>query len=127
MLRKLRCGLFAIQALLSVNVMAAHHEFAPAGVSIEYEFPPNNPQEISNSFFWTITSTCTVHTKDQSDDLYVEILKKSGKINGQSLSQGDTITLTLHDKDKFVITAESGAKVRLINQGQSTIVANCSA
>ncbi|MDI9818605.1 MULTISPECIES: hypothetical protein [unclassified Legionella] len=125
MFRKLGYGLLCAGSLLSTNALAINHDFRP-GISIEYELPPNDPQEFTNSWFWTITSTCTVRTRDNSDEIFIEVLKKSGKINGQPLSQGDTLSMIVHNGEKFVITADSGGKVKLTNRGLSTIVASCS-
>jgi len=54
-------------------------------------------------------------------------LNRSGIINGQNLGEGDTISMVVHDHDQFDITAESRAKVELLNLGASKVKATCSA
>jgi hypothetical protein len=123
MLKKLVYG-FCAGALLVVNAFAAHYEFQE-GISVNYDFPPHISQEFVNSLFWTIASVCTIHTRDSQDEIYVEILKKSSRINGSNFSQGDAFYMTVHEGDEVAIEAESGGKVRLTNQGLSTITATC--
>ncbi|WED41775.1 hypothetical protein [Legionella cardiaca] len=125
MLRKLGYSLFCAGALFSANALAITHTLA-AGINVEYELAPNKSEDFVNSWFWTITSTCTIHTKDNSDDIFIEILKKSGKVNDISLHQGDTLLMPVHNGDKVIIAAESGSKVRLTNQGENTVSASCS-
>lgn len=125
MLRKISCGLLCAGMLFtSANTLAMNHTFTP-GVSLEYELPPNDPQLFTNSWFWEITATCTIHTKDGHNDILVEVLKKKGKINGKILTEGDTLLMTVHHNDKLAITAESAGKVKLTNLGSHTVEANC--
>ncbi|ASQ46305.1 hypothetical protein [Legionella clemsonensis] len=124
MLRKLGYSLFCAGALFSASALAINHNLT-AGINVEYELAPNTPEEFINSWFWSITSTCTIRTKDLSDAIFVEALKKTGKINNITLSQGDTLLVEVHNGDKVIITADSGSKVRLTNQGQNTVFADC--
>lgn len=126
MLRKIGCVLLCAGALFSANASAMDHSFKPAGVSIEYELPPNEPQVFANYWFWAVTATCSIFSEDSSSNIFIEILNKKGKINGNPVSQGDTLLMTVHPGDKLIINADSGAKVRLTNQGQHSIIANCS-
>ncbi|KTD18869.1 hypothetical protein [Legionella jordanis] len=127
MLRKLGYGLLFAGALFSASAFSTNlHEFN-VGISLDYELPPNDPQEFVNSWFWTITSVCTIHSQDSSNPILIEVLKRSGKINGTELSEGDNIYVTVHDGDKVTIVADSGGKVRLTNKGPHTISASCSA
>lgn len=87
MLRKLGYSLFCAGALFSANVLAVTHNLT-AGLSMEYELPPNEPQEFVNAWFWTITSTCTIHTHDTIDNIFVEVLKNPGKLTTLAFQKG---------------------------------------
>lgn len=124
MLRKLGYSLFCAGAIFSTNALAINHTLA-AGMNLEYELPPNAPQEFINSWFWTITATCTIHSQDSADNIFIEVLRKSGKINDINLTQDETLLMTVHNGDHLIIAADSGGKVRLTNQGSTTILADC--
>ncbi|KTD25462.1 Uncharacterised protein [Legionella lansingensis] len=126
MLRKLGYSLFCAGTLFSSNALAINYHQLAIGMTVNYELPPNEPQEFINSWFWTITSTCIVHTKDNSDNIFIEVLKKSGKVNDIPLKQGDSLYMPVHNGDTFIIIADSGSKVRLTNQGFSILSASCS-
>ncbi|CEK10362.1 hypothetical protein [Legionella hackeliae] len=124
MLRKLGYSIFCAGALFSANALAITHNLA-LGISLEYELAPSKPEEFVNTWFWSITSTCTIRTKDSSDAIFIEALKKTGKINNTNMAQGDTLSIEVHNGDKITITADSGSKVRLTNKGQNTVFADC--
>lgn len=125
MLRKIGCTVLSAFTLFSADALATNHNLAP-NLTIEYDLPANNPQVFSNYFFWTITATCVIHTQDNSNTIIVKGLNKKGKINGTPLTEGQTMVLTIHDNDRLVISADSGAKVELTNQGAHSVKAVCS-
>jgi hypothetical protein len=90
-----------------------------------YNFKPNEPLLISNPAFWEITMNCKVSTNDQSDDLYAVMKKKSGKINGIELRQGQSMTTTVSNGDIFKISAKSGSIVEITNYGSSLVTTKC--
>ena len=125
MLRKFGSVLLCAGALLSTNTSAMTHNIKP-GVSIDYELPPGDPQIFANYWFWSVTATCSISGKDPSNDIFAEVLNKKGSINGNAVSAGDTLMMTVRPGDKLVISADSGARVQLTNRGRNTIVAKCS-
>ncbi len=126
MLKKLGFTLLFASSMWSTPALA-ETQVPNQGISIEVKFPPNDPQTYTNAAFWTINATCKITTTDASDIFFVQMLRKKGKINGTSVSDGDTLNFPVHTGDKLSITAESGAQVRLTNTGSHTVIANCSA
>lgn len=125
MLKKFKFGLLCAALLFSANCLAINYDLIP-GVSLDYDIPPNKPLEFTNVWFWTITATCSASTEDSSDNVLIEALSKTGRINGKVISQGETLVLPVHSGDKLEISADSGAKVRLTNQGEHTLHISCS-
>ncbi|KTD65519.1 hypothetical protein [Legionella spiritensis] len=124
MLRNFGYGFLSLGIFFSADTFANTYNLAP-NLTIEYELPPNSPQTFSNSFFWTITAECIIHSQDAASPLLIKGLKKKGTVNGTRISQGDSLVLTVHDKDKLKISADSGAEVALTNQGVHSIKAVC--
>lgn len=117
-------SIFAV-ALVCHPVVAETHNLAP-NMSIDYKLPVDHAEEFVNHMFWSITATCTFHTEDESDDIFIKMLSKSGKINGNKINKGDVLTVTIHNNERMKISADSGAKVQLTNKGQHSINAKCS-
>ncbi len=124
MKRTLMGILFFILQITHFSYATTYHTFVP-GLTIDYELPVNDPQVFSNIFFWPIKATCKVISSSEINPLSVTMLNKSGSVNNTILTKGDSILLMLHAGDKFNVTADSGAKVQLINQGDQTIKASC--
>lgn len=125
MLRKISLGLLCAGALFNTAASAATHALTQ-GLSIEYVLPANDPQIFTNSFFGKITATCTAGTEDQQTDLLVEGLSKKITINNLPLENNKSVTITIHNGDKFILVAESGSKVSLTNLGEHSLSASCS-
>lgn len=125
MLRKIGLGLLCAGALFNTAASAATHALTQ-GVSVEYVLPSNEPQVFANSFFWKISATCSVTSEDESTQLLVEGLSKKGSINDLPLQSGDSVVITVHNGDKFNLSADSGAKVSLTNLGEHSLSASCS-
>jgi hypothetical protein len=128
MLQKIGCSLLCAGALFSAQALAMNYSLTP-GMNLKYALPPKEPLKFTNFLLWTIKATCTISSEDQSDDLYAKLNNKGkiSEINGQPVSHGNTLLMTVHPEDKFVIIAESGAEVELKNLGAHTIFVNCSA
>ena len=127
MLKKITFGLFALGMCISSNLIAMQTYMLTAGLNVTYELEPNEPIELYNFAFWTINAVCSIETNDESDTISATVLKQTAILNGKDLSKGDTFNIDVHSGDKLKITAVSGAKVKLINQGNHTVTANCSA
>lgn len=126
MLRKIGCSLLCAGALFSAKTLAMTYMFTSPGVSIEYQLVPNEPVIFANSWFWTITAVCTTHLEGPHTKLYAEIINKKAKINGKTFEKGDKEFMVIHHGEKLTISADSGAKVKLINQGSYLVRAHCS-
>lgn len=127
MLRKIGFTLLCLAGLISTN---AHTETVHAlipGITLEYEFPSNQPQLLVNYMFWTIEANCKMETTDPSDEFFIEALSKKGKVNDVALSEGQSLHVTIQNGQNLKISADSGAKVRITNLGQATVKAVCSA
>lgn len=126
MLKRIGCTLLCAGALFSPSLFAETQQLM-AGLAMEFIFSPNDPQDFTN-FYWTrIDATCVISTPDQSNPMFVEAKDRKGKINGTPISKGDTMTVVVHNGDKLYLSAESGAVVRITNQGNSTLKATCTA
>jgi len=111
---------------LALGINAANASQYAMTIDQNYQFPPNEKQSISNPLFWKVTISCKVATPDSEDKLYAKVIKKSGKINGQKLKKGETLTLPVKNGDKFTIEADGSAKVEITNLGHSLLKAKCS-
>ena len=125
MLRKIGFTLLCAAASLSTNSYSMMNHTLQAGVTLEYELPPNDPQTFINYMYWEITANCKITTEDESNELLAEALAKNGKINDVALSKGETMRVLVHQGENLKLSAESGAKVRITNLGQHTVKATC--
>ncbi len=127
MLKKIRLAtrLFCFSLFLATQSWAVNYPLS-SFMTMDFEFPPNIEQTFSNAWWWTITATCTMHTKDDEDDLFAEVVTKKVKINEKMLYEKETMTIPTRSGYKLIISAESGAKVNLVNHGQNTLIAHCS-
>lgn len=116
---------------LSIGVSAFSTGFASqhlikSNYNFEYVLTPNQKEEFTNFTFQTITMNCTIAT-DITDghDIFIEALRKKGKINDTPISAGDTLMLHVLNKDIIKVTAESGSKVALTNLSDQVVKASC--
>lgn len=127
MLKKIGFAFLFAVSILSPTAYSVTTHVLQTGYNVDFDFPPNEPQELVNYMFWTINAVCYMGTTDSSDDMYAEVLAKSGRINSVSLTQGQSISLTIQNNDIVRLSAASGAKVRIENRGLHTIKAKCMA
>ena len=99
--------------------------YAETFISRTYEFAPNKPVVLENPLFWGVNLICSMDIKDSETFITGLMKKNGGEINGQTLKEGQSVTVLLRHKDILTITAERRAKVEITNQGVSTVVANC--
>jgi hypothetical protein len=130
MIRKIGFNILCASCLLATNAFSTgYHSLAP-GMFIEYELPINDPQIFFNIFFWELKASCTILTDAPNapvSPLLVTMLRKKGSVNAIPLFTGEKMGLTVHPGDTLDITADSGAKVELVNLGEKSIRASCSA
>ena len=127
MIRKIGFTLLCAGGLLTTQTFATTYHNFQKGLSIDYELPVNDPQVFSNIFFWQIKATCIISSKSVAveNPLSVKMVHKTGQINETRLSENQSITLTVQAGDRLDVIAESGAKVKLVNQGTQPIKASC--
>lgn len=119
------CGyLFCTAALVTMPSLVMADKPNKPSVRIEYELPPHEPKLFSNFWFSKITAICVTETENEAE-LHAELILKKGQINGVTLAQGETLLMTVHPDEKLVISADSGAKVRITNHGESSVKAYC--
>lgn len=123
----------ALSLLCSTGLFCSSHAIAEEltaqnqGLSIDVQLVPNTPQKFTNTAFWPVSASCKISTPDNADDVYFRVLKKSGTVNGNKISAGKSLTITVHSGQKLNLSAESGAQVEIINHGGHTVTASCSA
>lgn len=127
MLKKLTVGLLALGVFFSSYVSATQTYMLSSGLNISYELEPKEPIELYNFAFWTLTAVCSIKTPDEFDTIEATLLSQKAVLNGKNLAKGDTFKIDVHNGDTLHITAVPQAKVRLVNLGKHTIMANCSA
>jgi hypothetical protein len=126
MKRTLALLLFCISGFSAGNALAlTEYNFSAGAVSIDYELPPQEPVVVANTFFWTIIAVCTVDSDTMDNNIAIKMLKKSGSVNHIPLNAGDQLDFPTQPGDKLRITADSGAKVELLNTGTHLIKASC--
>ena len=127
MLKKIGFSLLCAAAAITTNAYSAmSNHMLQAGVTLEYELPPNDPQLFTNYMFWPVVANCKITSEDDSDVLFAEALAKKGKINDITLSKGESLHITVHPGENLKLSADSGAQVRITNQGMHTVKATCS-
>ncbi|MCX7117085.1 MAG: hypothetical protein NTW94_04115 [Legionellales bacterium] len=125
MLKKIGFPLLCAGSLFATSAFSITEHVFTQGLSVEYEFAPNDPQVFSNIFFWEVKANCTVISNEPVTPFSATMLRKSGSLNYSPLVAGDTLVISVQPGDTFHITAESGAKVELTNLGNDLIKANC--
>ena len=126
-MRKIGITLLCASGLFSTQAFSLTEHVFTQGLAVEYELTPNEPQILSNIFFWTVKAVCTVISDVPDNSISVKMLRKTGSVNGIPLTVGDTTGLMMNPGDKLNITADSGAKVELLNLGTVAIKASCTA
>lgn len=97
------------------------------GIALEFNLEPNKRQEFTNFTFQPVNAVCQMTTEDENgNDIFVELLRKKGKINDYPLSAGDNLIVRIRNKDALKITADSGGRVAITNQSLSMLKASCS-
>jgi hypothetical protein len=127
MMRKVGLTLLCASSLLTTDAFSTTYSTFKVGRPIEYELPVNDPLIISNILFWQIKAVCLIISDPPGTPITVTMLRKTGSVNDTPLATGDSIGLTVQPGDIFNVTADSGAKVQLVNLGSKPIKASCSA
>lgn len=93
---------------------------------LNLELAPKEHKVISNGTLWTIHATCQIQTSATKKTIQVGGLKSTSQVNGKSLSEGETTSMTVYDQKTIEVTAEPGAQVSITNMGADSVVAVCS-
>lgn len=126
MIRKIALTVLCATSLLSNNGFSTTEDIMSIqGVVYPILLSPNEPHIIPNTFFWSIDLKCTILSNTEINPLSLEVLKKSGTLNGIPLSVGDKMAMDVRTGEQLYITAVSGASVEVTNQGESEVTANC--
>jgi hypothetical protein len=126
MLKKIR-NLFGLCLVVGSSFCFASEHLLVPGLTVDFSFPPNSPQVLTNAFFWTLTANCKVISEDESNDMYVRMLASTGKVNNMPLKKGDEMSIVVHSNDILSLLANPGAQVELTNLGEHTVKAACTA
>ncbi|MCX7114968.1 MAG: hypothetical protein NTW08_03525 [Gammaproteobacteria bacterium] len=119
--------MLALLLVLGVSSVYADPQEILPGVKMDFNLTPNKREEFTNFAFQRVHAACVISTEDEEgNDIFVEVLRKSGKINDLPVSTGDNVVVRVRDKDVLRITAEPGGKVALTNMGQHAVKAACS-
>lgn len=124
MLAKLSLSLLCAGALFSTSTLAMNHSLSP-GVSLEYEFLPNQPELLTNYTIFNISATCTIQTGGSNQIIHVRGINRSGTINGIELEKGKEIDILVNNNDQMVLTAQRAAQVEFTNMSDLPIKALC--
>lgn len=124
--KKLSIGIFTLFCLFLTLPAQSICLNLDLGLFFQYELPPNEPQDLKNPLFLPLSAKCTVHTEDDDDELYIELLSKKAQVNEIALAQGETMSLKVRAGDKLLVRAEAGSHVRLTNLGKHNVKAICS-
>ncbi|MBA2651277.1 MAG: hypothetical protein H0U73_03260 [Tatlockia sp.] len=126
MLRKIGSSLIGAAVLVTTG-WAADNNFQ--GLDLAWEMNVILPAKVGKTFhnfsFWKLTAECVMTTEDQSTELEVEGLNRNSSVDGQPIPKGKTMHLTIHPNQLLTVMAESGAQVKLTNDGPHTLNAHC--
>lgn len=114
-------ALFSVQTLSMADEPSSHKP----SIRIEYELPPHQPMLFANFWFTKVTAICVTEIEEMEAEIDAELILKKGEINGVTLDQGDSISMIVHPDEKLVISADSGAKVRITNHSGKSVKAYC--
>ncbi|MGQ3892296.1 hypothetical protein [Legionella sp. CNM-4043-24] len=124
MLRKIGLSLLCAGSLLASSSFAMTHDLA-ARISADYELDVNKPEIFTNYTMFTVKAVCTIKSIDNESVIHVKAIKRTGSINGQSLSSGDSVDIVVHNDEKITLSAQSAAQVELTNNGDHNLKALC--
>jgi hypothetical protein len=118
--------LYGVSCLLSSVYATPNNEhYLTLGPSMEFTLPPNQPQYFLNPMMWTVKANCTLTSADPLIQLTFTVLRKSGTVNDITFNVGDSMSMSFLPNDQVAISAVSGGKVELLNQGETTVTASC--
>ena len=124
-MRRIGFATLCALGLLSSNTYATTTYPLIPKLSIDYVFPPNEPQLFHNYLFWTVTATCSVESQQEQNLMSVEVVAKKVTVNDRVLQQGDMAQEVIRNGGKLNFTVEPGAKVQFTNLEGVPVTAKC--
>ena len=94
--------------------------------TISLTLAANESKSITNHYMWTLNSTCSIQTDGAGKKIRVNVVKNQGKVNGKNLTTGQSTSVTVHNKDNLVVSADPGTMITLRNSGIESVEATCS-
>ena len=113
------------QSLLGIVIFSTIASSAFADKSIKLS--PNESKSITNSTLWTVKATCNVQSKKANSKIRVSVLENKGEVNGKHLAIGQATSVTLKPQDQISVSAEPGTIVTIVNTGNDSVEAVCTA
>lgn len=121
-LAKLVVGFIAL--VISVNASAQTYTLHP-GIDINLDFKPGVSKTLSNPMFWSMTVSCTLTTEKTQVLMQAKAIKKGASLEGQTLKQGQTKEMIVHNSQVINIKADGSAKIELTNLSDGMLSAKC--
>jgi hypothetical protein len=88
---------------------------------------PNESKSITNSTLWTVKAICNVQSKNANSKIRVSVLENKGEVNGKQLAMGQATSVILKHQDRISVSAEPGTVVMIVNTGNDSVEAVCTA
>ncbi len=115
-----------IITIMQALILAACFSQPASAATIDMKLEPHHSQGIENSYAFTINATCTITVKSNHNKIRFNVTKNKGSINGKTLTNGQSTSITVENQDQIIVHAEPDTKVTVYNLGDSTVHANCS-
>ncbi|MDX2345854.1 MAG: hypothetical protein QNK11_03150 [Legionella sp.] len=125
MKKQLKAAVLCISALLTTPLLANNLNLLQIDYVGHYELPSNEPQVFVNFTRWTAYVECVIEQSDVTSAISFKVLRKKGTINDITLSKGETLRIDVHPKEAFHVIAIPGASVEMLNEGDESIMAQC--
>lgn len=125
--RKMILGLLCACGLFSTASYSTTMNYMIPGMTIDFELLPNIPHELVNILYWKIHATCKIISNQPTNTILFTAKRRSGSIRGITLSSGQSVELTFLPNEEAEVTADSGAKVELLNKTDHVFTASCTA
>ncbi|MCA0404500.1 MAG: hypothetical protein LCH30_12060 [Proteobacteria bacterium] len=124
MLRKINYVLFGLA--IGATAIAAP-TMVLSGFSVgPYTIAPNETLEVVNPSFGVIKANCIIDTTAEEAVIFIQPKNSKKVFINDVLLEAAGKNVTVHNRDRLQITANSGVKVTLTNYSSSSISTTCS-
>jgi len=86
---------------------------------------PKETKSLTNHSPWVLNATCNIEGKVNHGKVLVSIVENKGKVNGKSLSKGQTKSVNFSQNENISVSADPGTTVNIINVGEEQVQADC--